>query len=281
MAKYICFYLHSRKIQLEEELVQGQSVTLSLKSNNELYFDKGASVVFYNWTYNKKYFFEAIGSIVSMGIKEKTNKYFLYKIEIKVSLILKENNSLEELVYSLRKIYRYNNPQRHFARSYTYLEKIDYETIAAGRIFLTRTIFGKIINSLPDIHIIRYLNYLINNQQVNFFTNRNYNIAVDMLRDYIVNNIEGNGRLLINSEALLLSNFEEIEITEIGFTEEGSSIVDNLYTQSRIFRELFASLKESNIWDLISTQRERMSDQEEIYQHSFEDINWPIDWESK
>lgn len=281
MTNYICIYLNSTKVKLTGNLIVDNKIIITLQSKKEVDFEKWSEVIFLDWNSNQKHYFRAFGIIQSFKTIEKTTKFFLFEIEIQIQGILNEITQLQDFVYSLKKVYRYLKPQNHFNRSYTYLQKEDYYTIINGRIFIARTVFGKILNALPPEHVQNIVIRLMETQGISFFKIRDYRVALQELQKYVIEEIENRGNFLIQSEELIRDHLGElVSIREIGFIdEEGDEKQDYLTEQTELFRNLFSTIKEYDLWSEISREIEAQYEVQENFNESFYNIEWPIKYE--
>lgn len=130
--------------------------------------------------------FEFTSQIVSIKStafdEQKLRKYTVRLSELKS---IKTPNKLADLLYSLHKVYNYNKPQIHFSRVYSRLTNDDFEVIANGKIFIARTAFGKLVNSLHRQHRISFVQMLIERNPNIYFTSRKYDEVFDLLKEYI------------------------------------------------------------------------------------------------
>jgi len=277
MPNYICFYLGSNKIRgsliSEDELILDSKREIGIREGDKF-------ITFLNNSYND-FQFKEYGLITEVEFLKESNELLkTFRIKYKIFGDLKENNLLSELQYSLLRVYNYKKPYKHFAFSYVYLDETDYNTIVEGRLFISRTAFGKLINSLPPLHIQNFILTLINSQGIHFFNNRDYIGALKDLKTYIVEEIENRGKFLISTETILRENFSQLlDVNEIGFCDSEDKRPDIIIKQASLFRTLFGISKEFNIWDMIE---EGISENinEEFFNKSFAKKDWPINYEN-
>jgi hypothetical protein len=70
-------------------------------------------------------------------------------------------NELDDYAYSLQRIFRYQNPERQFRRTFTALETEDIVTLEKEWIFISRTILGRLINALPRLNKLEFVSQAI------------------------------------------------------------------------------------------------------------------------
>lgn len=281
----ICFNLSSPSLQ---KIYQGEGenfLTVRLEYGLEANLNQNDSVVFlerdaFHPSGKSDYYFSSFGKINSIiKLKESSieQKYNVYEINFTIDSKLKENNSLDNLIYSLKKIYNYKNPLLHFRRPYTYLEDIDYLTITEGRIFISRTAIGKIVNSLPRAHVQNFIIKLIEVEGLNFFVEKDYISALKNLKIYIEEEIDNNGKLLLSCEYMLKNNFgNQLNIEDIGFKGVNSNKSDYLIVQVRFFRRLFDITKEFNFWENLENTLQLNIENENYFNNKFIKTDWPI-----
>ncbi len=156
---------------------------------------------------------------------------------------LTKTNSITDLSYSLLRINSYIKPQNHFKHQLTTVNKNDYETIVKGLIYISRTAFGKIVNSLPHPYKLEFKLLAIQEFKKDELINVEYIKLLDFLHKYLDNKILSKGRILIETDKLIKKKLSDIiPVSDIGFygkNKEGKIVYDSIDEQARIFRELF------------------------------------------
>ena len=213
----------------------------------------------------------------SRGLPPPRDTY-RHNFQLQVTQRLFNNNLLSELEYSLKDVYRYNNPMVHFQTQYRELNDDDYETIIDGLVYTARTAFGKLINSLPRQNKLEFMIQAINEFRTIDFTKISLQKGLDYLYDYIERRILRKGLLLVEIERLLEEKFSDILIpNEIGFIDPATEKHNNISIQAKYFEQLFNLDREHNFKDFV---RKKIKENEELeirFNKIFEKETWPID----
>ncbi len=132
------------------------------------------------------FYFEFTAQIISIESKA-SDEQKLRDIIVTLSDLepIKTPSKIDDLMYSLHKVYNYDRPHIHFNRVYSRLTNDDFDVIVNGRIFIARTAFGKLVNSLHRQHRISFVQMLIERNPNIYFTSRKYDEAFDLLKEYI------------------------------------------------------------------------------------------------
>jgi len=253
MANHFTINLFSRNIVSRYDIYNADTnnlVVISLFHSNTLGLSKGDKVIFLHKNRNN-YFFSSYGIIEQIGSPGETNreKYMISKIEISIKGILSGEYTLNDFVYSLLKISRYNKPYLHFNWPYNKLKKFDYDTLTNERIFLSRTIFGKIINKLTIEHKIDYLNLCFAELGDDYFNGHSLKKALEILRNYINYTIVTPGRYIEKTTNLISNIIPEEYKNKIGFMGDyENEIPDNIFEQNKLFKELLKYEKRAQFW---------------------------------
>jgi hypothetical protein len=208
-----------------------------------------------------------------IGEAKAKNRFLL---RINVIEDIKNIYSIEDLAYSLYKVYNYEKPWRHFTRSYSFLYKEDYDTIINGRIFLSRTAFGRFLNSLHKEHQKNFVEYFIENEKDVYFSNGDYLKAMELLIDYIENHILYPILYLKESYNKLTELVSESDLKNIGFMDDDkteyiiSKQIDYLKEKDIPSEELIKELTEFK-----QTAEEKFNSDLEFSEY-FEKFKWPI-----
>ncbi len=164
-----------------------------------------------------------------------------------VSQLKNQNNTLDQLAFSLLSVEEYEHPQVHFQAQMRLLPQEDYETVLNGWVYLSRTAFGKLANALPLANRLEFRIRMLKEFKTEILPNLDYVALFGMLYDYIDTRILSRGRLLIETADMLKEVFSDLgpeEIAAIGFASpERPSQGDSIEVQANLFRELFADGK--------------------------------------
>lgn len=96
-----------------------------------------------------KILFEEFGEVQSISTTALDDGRKRFSVVLTNVQPLNQLTSLEDFSYSLLKVYRFAEPERHFRRRYVYLEQEDFETLEKGRVFWSRTAFALYASRLP------------------------------------------------------------------------------------------------------------------------------------
>lgn len=213
----------------------------------------------------------------SKPLKKNKDKYEHY-FSLEISKVLKRNNLLSDLEYSLKSIYRFNNPLVHFQQQFRELPKQDYDTIINGFVYYSRTAFGKLINSIPRQNKLEFMLQAMDNFSTVDFKNISLYEGLEFLYNYIDRRILSRGKILIETNNMLKDHLGDIlPQQEVGFYNPQNSKTDNLSKQSDIFERLFKLQKESDVRRLIKKSISEDFHLEERFMQIFKQQTWPID----
>lgn len=199
------------------------------------------------------------------------------EIDLYIQEKLQGINKFNDYVYSLLTIENYKKPITHFEQKNRLINNQDYETIKNGWIYISRTAFGKIINSLPYSNRLEFTLFVMKEFNQTTFTKLDYNKLLIFLFEYIDTHILSQGILITESFKLLENlNDPNIPLNDIGFIlDSTSSNSDSLKTQSDYFNVLFDFEKQVKMIDTIK-QDIISNAQEERFQKLFQKRTWPL-----
>lgn len=204
----IWVFRQSSENQISRSKISEGKFEFNIKTRLNFSGEKGDSVVIMGKKEVGSYF-EYTSKIVSVeSTTLNDDKLKNFKVTLSQPEIIKTPNKLDDLMYSLHKVYKYDRPNIHFNRVYTRLTQDDFEVIANGRLFVARTAFGKIVNSLHRQHRIAFVQMLIELNPNMYFTSRKYDEVFDLLNEYIET------RIIIFTEFLsdAWNNFQKINL---------------------------------------------------------------------
>jgi hypothetical protein len=205
-------------------------VIFSFKTRLNFSGEEGENVVIMGSKEEGSYF-EYTSQILSVENKILDDqKLKIFTVTLSQHELIKTPNKLDDLLYSLHKVYNYDRPYIHFNRVYSRLTKDDFEVIANGKLFVARTAFGKLVNALHQKHRIAFVQMLIERNPSIYFTSRKYDEVFDLLKEYIET------RILIFTEFLsgAWNNFQKINPdsnNQIAFAESSESRRDLISQQ--------------------------------------------------
>ena len=182
--------------------------------------------------------------------KLKPLKYYDHFVEFSEVSSFHTYEYLDDYAYSLTKIYkRYINPIVHFRQSITELPKLDFETLQKERIYVSRTLFGRLINALPYENRLQFLLYSVEHFNESDLRKIPFSKAFPLLKEFVSTGIIQSGKHLIKSEELIKKHYLFNQENNIGFSYENEieSInkketdfqIDNIFEQAELFRNTF------------------------------------------
>ncbi|MEO1215574.1 MAG: hypothetical protein AAFY45_18720 [Bacteroidota bacterium] len=222
---------------------------------------------------------------------------FVFKIELRSEGKLQINNQLADFAYSLKRITNYLSPEKHFNRSYSNIDEFDFETIREGRIYIARTAFGRLINSMELTHRINFIRHYVSDDPEAFLVkDKNYIEAYNRLSNYIKIIIIQPARQLREAFSLFKEIVNYDQITEqTTFQKESENtlkvkadtisnqveIVETFLnkhdTQNTLVSQEVDSKIEPNFLDYLETQVSSL-ESDQIFSNSkkFRELDWPI-----
>lgn len=213
-------------------------------------------------------------------------KYFNHEVEFKKGIPFTDYKYLDDYSYSLIKIYkRFIKPARHFSRSVTELPKIDYETLDKERIFVQRTMFGRLINALPYPNRLQFLLFAIETFNSPDLREVQLSRAFPFLKDFVGSGVIKMGHYLIKSQEMInnLKLFDQE--FEVGFennlTIEGSlnkltgeTNIDYINDQVYLFNQVFSI---SNNFEKLFSMDDINPVDTSVFEIAFRRRSWPVD----
>lgn len=154
--------------------------------------------------------------------KLKPLKYYIHKVHFEEAVPFKTHRFLDDYTYSLLKIYkRYVRPGRHFGRVITELPSVDFDTLKEERIYVDRTLFGRLINSMPYQNRLQFLLFIIEEFNEADLRKIPFSQAFPLLKDFVGTGIVEMGKYLIKAEELINDNKAIFKNnTNVGFAYE-------------------------------------------------------------
>ena len=261
---------------------------VTLNKNGEFFFD------FYGKVMSKPQTVQTSLTSKEVAILEKNNvakskypKKYLHKISVEINKI---DQKLDDFMFSLKTVENYSNPYNHFKRKYTSFNLEDFETIVKKMLYLTRTTFGRLFNSLPKENQIEVLLALIEENRTEDIKKIGLLNAIRFLRQYIEDIIIDTGKYIVAIEklAIELSTKTDLDAAKIGFISVDDNSprksidindilpVDFLQDQANCFKEFFALDFNLSIIDELELQIKENRESEERFEKIFASKRWPI-----
>lgn len=205
-------------------------------------------------------------------------KTYRHSFEISINEKLEQNNLLSELEYSLKEVYRYNNPSVHFHTQYRDLMEEDYDTIIQGWIYTIRTVFGKLVNSIPRQNKLEFMLQAMNEFSTIDFAEVPLKEGLDFLHNYIEKRILNRGRLLVETNRIVKEKLNDLLIPhEVGFINPETKRHNNLNTQAEYFEKLFSLERKHDLKKYVQNTISENSQLESRFDKIFKNATWPID----
>jgi hypothetical protein len=207
-------------------------------------------------------------------------EYFRHTIPVKIHKKFLENNLLDEYMYSLIAVRNFSNPSIHFRHKVTSLNHNDYETIDRQMIYVTRTVFARLINALPRENRLDFVMKSIAEFDTVDLRTVPFLKAIDFLKIYVEENFLSQGRLLLGIDSLLNKGFTNLKlpIEQFSFAspDESKFIEDNILKQASLFRELFSIDENFNLINKVLKGLPNNKETEERFNALFRNKAWPI-----
>ncbi len=258
--------------------------SITMKSGRKVLVQEGDHVILFERS-NEDVLFKSYGLVSSVALEDLGEKGFYFKAILSNIEIFEQARHLEDFSYSLIKIYRYEEPARHFHRRYLELSDYDIRTLVEAKIYWARTGFGYFINQLPQVHLIRFMSKLAETEISMLLQQTGYNKAWQSLRNFIEEEYVSAGRVFesINKQLDNFLKYPDIELNPSDIflsSDEDDDIPDSIDKQVRRFSQFTQSLfiedKEISLLREIDRKIEQEQLPEETFQKSFKGIPWPI-----
>ena len=189
---------------------------------------------------------------------------------------------LVDFAFSLVKVYRYEEPWRHFNRSYVSIDTFDFETILKGWVFYARTAFGTFANALPTEKLFEYLQLAAEEQPARVVRGGDMASAWRLLREFIQDEYVAPAAIFRESASILRELAVEVEdaaLTEQFGVSGENQRTDTIVAQSERFDSFVESLDEDSDVPLLQ-QFDRAMDEdhhtEDRFEKRFAEIQWPL-----
>lgn len=218
------------------------------------------------------------GSKTVTAKEEKLKYHHYFNFEVKSEL--KHNNKLSELEYSMHLVDNYHAPDIHFHSQIRNVPSMDYETIVNGWVYATRTIFGKLVNSLPRQNKLEFMIQAMDHFSTIDFKETSLLEGLHFLYQYIEQRILSRGRLLVATDGIMRGSLKDIlPADKVGFIDPENLTVHNISSQAEIFKKLFDMEKQKNLKVMLEESLKNNKTLEERFQKMFTRRTWPVDLE--
>jgi hypothetical protein len=319
-AIYKDFYIpRSENIAAKYGILNQPSISFN-SENKKLGIEKGDRYILLDKKDNGEYAFGNFGHIVKVEEpiplvptekEAKENKEreaqglqpifrFEHTLLLEIENRLIENNELDDYAYSLLSVDNVLRPELHFRHRLTRIGGFDYETITKGLIYISRTAFGRLANAMPVENKYDFLLYAIDRFGKLEFKDLDYVEAIELLQEYIEQNILSQGRYLVESYRIIEEELSQtgIPVNSIGFSriEEAAEtnmtifdrysarkwnaikdVPDLLAPQAKYFKSLFYFEEQSQVINHLRESISMFRQAESRFRDAFAKHNWPID----
>ena len=110
-------------------------------------FTKGVELILFEKD-SKQIFFTGTSEVIEVKTVKKEEAFFQI-VKIDEPKLFEKELDLAVFAGSLKKVYRYLEPYKHFQRRIVALDQDDFETIVNKKLCMSRTIFRYLFSSLP------------------------------------------------------------------------------------------------------------------------------------
>ncbi len=228
--------------------------------------------------------FKMIGLVLeSLKTKlEQEELQFEEKIEYKYIIgefeKIDEPNDLVGFAYSLPKIYKYyNNPEKHFKKDYGRISRYEFRVITQHDYYISRTAFGKIINSLHYDHQLAFFKYATKEfPDLLVSDNKNYLGLFEILKEYVDNHIIAHSKMLIESDMILKSDLKVD--SQVGFIDpdDESNKLFVIERQVEKIEHAKKSMVEKITFESIANEIKDKGWEEQYHRRNFNDKQLPL-----
>jgi hypothetical protein len=227
----------------------------------------------------------------SIDLGRKPATFYTHKIRYSQASLYKEFSFLDDYSYSLLKVYkRYIKPSRHYSKVITEMPETDFETLRKERIFIDRTIFGRLINALPYPNRLQFMLFCIEEFKEADLRKIHFSKATPFLKKFVGNGIIDMGKY-INASVNILIEQQELfgDFKKISFQDESDRLIaldpknrwtktssNNIYSQSLLFDELFNMASD---FDKLFTEIDYKNKANDVFEFEkiFSKRPWPVD----
>lgn len=223
-----------------------------------------------------------------LDISGRDNLNQEYKRLMKITLgnfeAINQPNRLEDFSYTLKRIKRFNNPISHFSGKYAKIEPEEFRAVVSGDLFVSRTVFGKLVNSLHEYHRFNFFRTLVDEKPQLFFKPSEYLEAFRFLKTYLEDNLFQHVEWLSQTYDMLQDLVDEETIKQIGFAEtDDSKAVDSRSRKTERIESQVLKIKQNQLSEnqqslLVELEGEiqQSRDNERTFNKLFRNIQLPI-----
>lgn len=199
----------------------------------------------------------------------------LYSIQLAEHQALEPARELEDLQYSLQKVWRLDRPNLHFRQPYTRISEEDLGTILGDRIFWARTALLRFLMALPEVLRAEIVTEQVLPSRVD--GQFGYRVRWRHFRQHLEASFLPLAELFHGIEDELLQ-LGALAPPEAYFRDDAEDRPDSIREQATRFREFAASLDmpaQRSLLDAIDAHIEENSETERRFERLFESTPWP------
>jgi hypothetical protein len=199
-------------------------------------------------------------------------------ITLNIQEILEGNNYFDDYVYSLLSVTDFSKPLVHFKQKTRIISATDFDTIVESKVYVARTAFGKLVNSLPKENKFEFSLYVMKRFNTTNFKKINYVDLLDFLMDYIEKHVLSMGDLLVETNGMIKNQLLDtgINYQEVGFIDEESQKFNLLNVQAERFSVLFSLENEIELIKRIRENIKMNGETENKFEELFKNHQWPL-----
>jgi hypothetical protein len=264
------FRVESKRTRLP--IIKDDHLIVVKPENNELLFINSGTITSIGKVENAPLKLSAVNP------REKSEPSYYHYFDFHIDKALKENNLLSQLEYSLPIVEDYIHPEVHFQSQFRGLSDNDFDTIVNGWVYATRTVFGKLFNSLPRQNKLEFMIQAMDKFSTVDFKDKTLLEGLEFLYEYIERRILSRGRLLVATDDILTKKFGGLlPASEIGLIDPETKVVHKIAPQADIFRQLITLEKENSLKESLNKTLNINQGLESRFQKLFNRRGWPID----
>jgi len=247
----------------------------------------GKVLFFYFDEILKEWVFEFEGNIKNTEeVKEEKenenyNKEKFLKITFDNIKRLEGKVILENVMYSLKKIQKFETPYLEIKNNLNKITPIEYDAIVDGEIYYSRTVFYKLFNSLHKEHKIAFYSHIFNSSKNKNKIENNFSKLLPLLQGYIETHIYNSAILFIEAINVLQALQQDINLDEIGFdsSEEKSlsGVIDYSVHQIEYSKQFISNYDSMPKIDEIRNEYENFKETEEEFYKIFKNTPFPTE----
>lgn len=215
---------------------------------------------------------------LALNNKPPLPREYLRTVKIKIDQTLTGNNLFEDYIYSLLVIHNYADPLIHVKQKSKLITPFDFETITQGKIYVSRTAFGKLVNALPIDNKFEFTLYAMKEFKTTTFRKIDYLSLLAFLINYIEVHILSVGNLLLETNTIIENDLVSsgMPIDEIGFIDEETGQSNLINEQAKRFKKLFDLEKQIAFFAKIKDNATQNKDIEKEFEKTFHNRPWPL-----